>query len=134
VKALDTSALLVLLHGGPLARELLRQLRGLEVATTEANMLELQALVARGPSRTRGAHGRALYRLRRCLTVLPLDAKALDSVSRRASRQELKVSPLLLGMLGTLEANGCDELITGDHGPIPGRWAFRIVRLRKHNQ
>jgi predicted nucleic acid-binding protein len=131
VKALDTSALLALLHGDPGARELVRQLRGMEVATTEANMLELHALIGREPSGVRGARREALSRLRRCVTVLPIDARALEAASRKPSRQDLRVSALTRGMLGALEANGCEELITGDTATLPGRWAFRVSRLRR---
>ncbi len=130
MKALDTSVLLALLHGDPKAKELVRRLRGVEVATSELNLLELQALIARGPPRGRVHRREALERLRRSLTVLPLDGKAAERAARRAGKEDLRTTPpLLLGVLATLEASGCDELFTSEPGSVPGRWAFRITKL-----
>jgi len=130
MKALDTPVLLAVLHGDKNAHNLLRRLRGEEVATTELNFLELNALVGRGPARGRPRRRDALDRLRRSLTVLPFDAKAAERVARRTSASDQRaVPPLVLGALATLEANGCDELVTVEPKAIPGRWPFRIGRL-----
>jgi predicted nucleic acid-binding protein len=49
MKALDTPVLLAILEGVPAARDLLRRLKGSELATTEANLLELTLLASAGP-------------------------------------------------------------------------------------
>lgn len=128
MKALDTSVLLSLLEGAPGAKELLRRLRGVEVATTEANLLELGILAAHGPERLRTARREALNRLRRKITVLPLDAKAIDIAVRHLGKGPATASPLVTAMLGALESNGCEEMLTLD--PMPqGKWKGRITRV-----
>jgi predicted nucleic acid-binding protein len=130
MKALDTPVLLAILHGDRSIRDLVRRLRGVEVATTELNLLELHALVGRGPSKGQARRREALERLRRSLTVLPFDGRAAERVARRTAKNEVKmVPPLLLGILAILESNGCDELVTTDPCDIPGRWPFRVVKL-----
>jgi predicted nucleic acid-binding protein len=130
MKALDTSVLLAILHGEPGVRERLRRFRGVELATTELNLLELHSLVSRGPPRGRTHRREALERLRRSLTLLPLDQNATGRAARRAAKEGPKGVPWqLLGVLAILEANGCDELITADSGEIPGRWPFKVSKL-----
>jgi uncharacterized protein with PIN domain len=130
VKALDTPVLLALLEGDRGARELVRRLRGHEIATTEANLLEL-ALLAEASPRARAARREAIARLRRKLTVLPIDGRAVEEAARRTSPREiLRGSPHSLGMLGALEAAGCEELFVD--GPLPsGRWRFRMTRVAR---
>lgn len=128
MKALDTSVLLSLLEGAPGAKELLRRLRGVEVATTEANLLELGILAAHGPERLRTARREALNRLRRKITVLPLDAKATDTAIRHLGKGPTGAPPLVTAMLGALESSGCEELLTLD--PVAkGKWRGRITRV-----
>lgn len=130
MKALDTPVLLSLLAGERPARDLLRRLRGDEVATTEANLLELSVLAGSAPARSIAARREAVGRLRRRMTVLPIDPRAVEEIARRVGRGGLsRLPPLVLAMLGSLEANGCDELIT-DALAIPGRWRFRVTRHR----
>jgi len=130
MKALDTPVLLALLHGDGKARDLVRRLRGVEVATTELNLLELRALVAQSPPKGRGHRREALDRLRRSLTVLPFDSKAAERDNRRVTKDEIRsVPPILLGVLSILEANGCDELITTGATAVPGRWPFRVTKF-----
>jgi predicted nucleic acid-binding protein len=127
VKALDTGVLVALLEGDRSARDALRRLRGHEIATTEINLLELGAL----PGASRGRSGRrgAIARLRRKMTVLPVDARAIDEVARRRGGKDLGRTPIhVLAMLGALEASGCEELIS-DGGPFPGKWKFRVTRF-----
>ena len=134
MKALDTPVLLALLDGEPAARELLRRLRGHEVATTEGNLLELAVLAGRSGGRG-AARREALTRLRRRITVLPLDERALEEAARRSARGELGgATPLVAGMLAALEVAGCDELVSD--GSLPsGKWRFRVSRLgRSHSK
>lgn len=132
MKAVDTSVLLALLEGDRSARDLLRKLREVEVATTEANFLELAYLAARGSPRVRGRRREALGRLRRKLTVLPIDPRAVAETEGCVIRGEGPVSPLLAGMLGALEAAGCDELFTSDPRECRGRWRFQLTRFTRH--
>jgi predicted nucleic acid-binding protein len=130
MKALDTPVLLALLHGGKGARELVRRLKDVEVATTELNLLELSAIAARTAPAGRAHRREAIDRLRRIMLVLPYDNRAAERVSRRTAREDLrKVPPLLLGALGILEANGCEEFVTQDPGAIQGKWQFRVTKF-----
>jgi predicted nucleic acid-binding protein len=130
MKAFDTSVLLAILHGERGAKDRLRRFRGIEVATTELNMLELYHIVSRAPRRGRLQRQEALERLRRSLTVLPFDHRAADRAARRVLKEDSKAVPWhVCGILGTLEANGCDELITLDPAGLPGRWAFKVGKL-----
>ncbi len=131
MKALDTSVLLALLEGDRLARDLLRNLREVEVATTEANFLELAYLASHGSPRVRGRRREALGRLRRKLTVLPIDPHAVTEAESCIVRGEGPSSPLLAGMLGALEAAGCDELFTSDPRECRGRWRFQMTRFTR---
>jgi len=133
MKAFDTSVLLALLEGDRSAKELLRKLKGVEVATTEMNMLELVYLAARGPARNRGHRREALDRLRRKVTVLPIDSRAVSEAERRVVKGDTPRSPLLSGMLGALETAGCDELFTTDPQDCGGRWRFDVTRFTRHN-
>jgi predicted nucleic acid-binding protein len=120
VKALDTTVLLSFLRGSPSARAIIRSLSGEEIATTEVNLYELEAIARQdsGPGRERRLA--ALDRLRRKLTVLPVDESAvragLHHLRGHSGRGAL---PLVDLILGTLEANGCSEWITTR--PLPRR-------------
>ena len=48
MKALDTPVLLEILHDSPRVKELLKGLRGEELATTEINLFELRLLAVQG--------------------------------------------------------------------------------------
>ncbi len=125
MKALDTGLLLGLLEGSTKVRDLLRRLRGTELATTEVNLVELSYLAAAGPSRSRRARLEAIERIRQRLTVLPLDARSTREASKRAQGSGPRLAPATLGMLAALEAGGCEELLTDDDR-LGGGWSFRI--------
>jgi len=133
MKALDTAVLLALLEGDRSAKDLVRKLRGVEVATTEANLLELAFLAGHGPLRTRGRRREALDRLRRKLTVLPIDSRAVFESEPAILRGRPPSSPLIAGMLGALETAGCDELFTQNPADLTGRWRFKITRFGRRN-
>ena len=104
MKGVDSSVLLGLLEGDAAVRSLLKHLRGLEVATTEADLLELAWLAGTGTKRERRHRLETLSRLRRRITVLPLDARATDQTVRIALRGESGGAlPLSLGRLGHIE-------------------------------
>jgi predicted nucleic acid-binding protein len=132
MKALDTSVILGLLEGDPMTRDLLKRLRGVELATTEVNLLELAYLAARGPERSRSARRELLERLRRKLTVLPVDGRAVEQAVKRLGKGSERTPPHVLAMLGALEANGCDELLTQESGIDPGRWRFKVTQIAHH--
>ncbi len=129
MKGLDTSVLLGLLEEDAAVRKLLGRLRGVELATTEANLLELELIAAHASGRQRKARRLALERLRRKITVLPIDARATDQVGSRLDPQAETLPPTALAMLGALESNGCDELFVRDPFPIEGRWRLRITNI-----
>ena len=127
MKGLDTPILLAILRDTPPARELLRELRGEELATTEVNLYELHALAAAGPSSSRPAKVAALQRLRRRLTVLPITASAVDEAARFASlvKAHRPYEPLIWG---ALKAAGCGTWITTrGHQPPKG---LRTLKAR----
>jgi predicted nucleic acid-binding protein len=129
MKALDTSVLLALLEGESGVRELLRRLHGVEIATTEANLLELAYLATRGPERHRVARRDAIARLRRKITVLPIDARAVDATTHHLGKGGEGAPPLVGAMMGALEASGCEELLTLDPPPEMGKWKVRVNRI-----
>jgi len=133
MKALDTSVLLALLEGDRSARELIRKLKNVEVSTTEANFLELAALASRGPARTRTHRRETLERMRRKLTVLPIDQRAAAEAERHALKGDAPSTPLVAGMLGALEAAGCEELFTSDPQDCSGKWRFTVTRFSRRN-
>lgn len=132
MKALDTSVLLALLEGDRAARDLLRKLRGTEIATTEVNMLELAYLAGRASPRSRSHRRDAVDRLRRKLTVLPIDQRAVLEAERRVVKGEGPSSTGVAGMLGALETAGCEELFTSDPQECVGRWRFKVTRFTRH--
>jgi predicted nucleic acid-binding protein len=132
MKALDTPALIAVLEGEAAAKILLHRLRGVEVATTEVNLLELACIASRAPKRRRAARLAALDKLRRKLTVVPIDPAAVrESVKGMAA--SASPAPLLLvwAMLGALEGAGCDELFTSNPAQIPGKWRFKVTKFHK---
>lgn len=131
MKALDTPVLLALLHGARSAKSVISSLSGEELATTEANLLELTAIAVRGPKGGRGDRLRALERLRRRLTVLPIDGHGGLEVASRLAPDDAGPPFLVWAMYGALEAHGCAELITETKGRLPGgRWRFKVRRVR----
>lgn len=126
MKGLDTSVLLALLEGDRKVRDLLRRLRGVELATSEANFLELGYLAARGPAKGRRHRQETLERLRRKITVLPIDSRSVDRSLRQLRKGNSAPAPAVLAMLGAFEAAGCDEVLTRSPFPAPGRWSFAV--------
>ncbi|HZY70071.1 MAG TPA: type II toxin-antitoxin system VapC family toxin [Thermoplasmata archaeon] len=128
MKALDTPILLALLRGSPPARQLVRSLSGEELATTEINMFELE-LLARA-DRAPGLERRlaALDRLRRKLTVIPIDERAVRHAfgRERAGATRPTWSPNQL-ILGALVGSGCEEFYTTPKGP--GRTGAHRLKL-----
>jgi len=129
MKALDTPVLLALLAGEPKALALGRRWRGEELATTEMNLLELSELASRSARKGRASRSAAISRLRRRLTVLPIERAAIEEASRRQIRGERHENLSILAMLAALEVAGCDELVTDNPTQFSGTWRFRCTKL-----
>ena len=129
MKALDTGVLLGLLEGSTKVRDQVRRLRGVELATTEANLLELAYLAGAGSPTARRGRLAALEKLRQRLTVLPLDARAVQRSTEQVARLGERISPTAALMLGALQAAGCEELLTDDPRSITGDWGLRVRSL-----
>ena len=114
MKGLDTAVLLGILHGSPSVRPLLKSLAGEELSTTELNMVELALIAGAGGTRARKGRLQALERLRRRITVLPIDHHATEVISQRGVDARSAPELHFRVMLATLEAAGCTEVMT-DH-------------------
>jgi hypothetical protein len=131
VKGLDTPILLEILAGSPSTAKLLRSLSGEELCTTEANLFELEAVarLERGPALDRRLA--ALERLRRGLTVLPLDERACRAAALRCKGSPQGIFTNAWLVWGGLEANGCTEWITSPSAVVPkGPTKVRIRRIK----
>ncbi len=125
MKGLDTPVLLTILHDSPGARALARDLRGEEIATTELNIFELE-LIAGGVTKARGGQLRStIDKLRRRLTVLPIDGSAVQAASALSARG-VEGSPLQLLMWGAVEHAGCSEWITTRPNAPKSRWKVKV--------
>lgn len=126
MKALDTPILLAILHGSPSVKDLLKGLRGEELATTEINLFELTLLAAEGTRAHRESREAALARLRRRLTVLPITSDSVREASRFLSGKRAPAEYHRL-IWGTLAAAGCGEWITTkNYAPPSGALPFKI--------
>ena len=130
MKGLDTPVLLGLLHCSRPTAELLRTLEGEELVTTELNLAELTTIVGRGGPRRRKEHLPALERLRRRLTVLPVDRKAIELLGLRAP-QIRTAAELHTGLLmATFEAAGCAQVLTASGSRLGGTpWKVKIANV-----
>jgi predicted nucleic acid-binding protein len=133
MKGLDTSVLLGLLEGEEGTQNLLKRLREVELATTEVNILELSYLAVRAVPRNRVARRRGIDRLRRKITVLPIDSRAVDQATHKLGKGSEKTPPHVLAMLGAFEASGCDELFTYEPVIDPAKWRFKITLINYHS-
>lgn len=130
VKGVDSGVLRLLLEGDPQSKELLRQWRGVEIATTEATMLGLSADALDAPARLHASRRTALERLRRKITVLPIDRRAVTEASRRLTRPSRGAELLRLAEWGAFEASGCEEVFTFSPPP-PGKWRVRVAKVTR---
>lgn len=128
MKGLDTSFVVSLLDGDRAARDLVKRLKDVELATTEANLLELAFVAARTPSHAKRRQ-EVLDRLRRKVTVLPIDSRGVDIARRHIERRPRGVPPLVLAALGAFESAGCDEVYTREDARGWGKWRFKVKRI-----
>jgi predicted nucleic acid-binding protein len=119
MKGLDTPVLLALLEGNSKARSMARALAGEELATTEVNLFEIELLGRRekGPGRDR--RSQILERLRRKLTVLPVDEESARKAASLAASARQNAPEGTWLALGAAEAHGCSEWITTAAGAPP---------------
>ncbi len=130
MKALDTGVLRALLEGSERAREVVRRLRGSEIATTEANLLELAFLAAASSGKGVATRMSTLEKLRQRLTVLPIDGRGVAAASSRLPATRGRLPPTVAAMLGALEAAGCQELWTDDAASLEGKWSFKVREVK----
>ncbi len=134
MKGLDTPVLLALLEGAPKPRALVRALAGEELASTEVNLFEIELLGRREKSPGRERRMQALERLRRKLTILPIDeestrrAAAIAATARRAAPEGTWLC------LGAAEAHGCSEWITNSAGvPPASSTRLKVTTIERWN-
>jgi len=128
MKALDTPVLLELLRGRPSMGKVLKSLEGEELATTEINLFELEAISRSGPRHGRDQRRAALDRLRRKLTVLPIDARAVQAAIALSSGRLRDATATEWLMLGAASAGGCSEWVTTPSAHYPKDLAKLPVR------
>jgi predicted nucleic acid-binding protein len=119
MKGLDTPVLLALLEGSPKPRALVRALAGEELATTEVNLFEIELLGRRDKSPGKERRMQALERLRRKLTVLPIDEETTRRAAAIAASARQAAPEGTWLCLGAAEAHGCSEWITSAAGTPP---------------
>lgn len=131
MKAVDTSVLLDLLCGSSEARGLVGSWKDQEVATTEINFFELELLAERASRKGLGPRLAALERLRRRLTVLPVDSRALTASRSLGEAAAQKLTPSARLIASVLLANGCSEWHTTQAVSPPGRIGqLKVVEYR----
>ena len=130
MKALDAELLTSILEGDPQTKDLFRKLRGAEVAATELALLEVSLRAEEAPVAPRRGRRTAAERLRRKLTALPIDGRAVVEAARHASGGLPRGESLLrLAEFGALEAYGCTELFTAARAAPGGKWRFRVIHV-----
>jgi predicted nucleic acid-binding protein len=130
VKGLDTPVLLGLLRGDPKVNALLRKWEGEELCTTSLNLFEVETIARRDRSAGRERRLASIERLRRKLTILPVDERAAQLAAIEASRtdQNGSASPSWL-ILGALLGGGCSEWATVREANFPQASDLKLAFL-----
>jgi predicted nucleic acid-binding protein len=120
MKGLDTPVLLGLLRGESRVTSLLRKWEAEELCTTTINLFELETLARAGRVPGRERRLASLERLRRKLTILPVDEKSAKVAAQEAAKAEGSTAsaPNWL-ILGALLTAGCSEWITTREARFP---------------
>lgn len=130
MRGLDSPALIAILNGSEPGRALLDDLVGEEACTTEVNLFELETIALQAPARRRGERLAALERLRRRITVLPLDDASSRAAAALARSNSIGQPPSVWMMLGIFEANGCTSVVTSAAARLGGvRCRPKIVNI-----
>jgi predicted nucleic acid-binding protein len=128
MKALDTPVLLELLRGRPSLGAILKSLEAEELATTEINLFELEVIARSGPRHGRDHRRAGLDRLRRKLTVLPIDARAVQAASALSNGRLHDATASEWLMLGAASASGCSEWVTTSAARYPKDLGKLVIR------
>ncbi|MCI4353709.1 MAG: PIN domain-containing protein [Thermoplasmata archaeon] len=132
MKGLDTPVLLALLEGTPRARALVHALAGEELATTEVNLFEIELLGRRERGAGKERRLQALERLRRKLTVLPIDEETTRRAATLAASARQSAPEGTWLCLGAAEAHGCTEWITSAAGmPPPSSSRIKVTTIER---
>ena len=132
MKGLDTPVLLALLEGAAKPRALVRALAGEELATTEVNLFEIELLARRDKSPGKERRMQALERLRRKLTVLPINEESTRRAATIAATARQAAPEGTWLCLGAAEAHGCSEWITTAAGMPPASSArLKVSQLER---
>lgn len=134
MKALDTPILLRLLRGDPRTAAFLRKISAEELATTTINLFELEVIARTDPSPGRERRLAALERLRRKLTILPVDETAAVEAANALGRvgpHSPNASACLIA--GALVAGRCSEWITAKDVEFPTPSGVKVTVLSEHN-
>ena len=128
MKGLDTPILLGILRGEPRVMSMLRKWEGEELSTTSVNLFELEALARSNHAPGKERRLAAIERLRRKLTVLPVDERAArlsaQAVSRAGAGESTSVNWLILGaLLGA----GCGEWVTAREASFPSSSELKVT-------
>lgn len=130
MRGLDSPALLAILDGSEKGRALLDDLVGEEACTTEVNLFELETIALQGPARRRSERLAALERLRRRITVLPLDEASSRAAAALARSNPIGQPPSVWMMLGIFEANDCTSVTTSAAARLGGvRCRPKIINI-----
>jgi predicted nucleic acid-binding protein len=130
VRGLDTPVLLGLLRGDARVSAFLRRAEAEDLCTTVINLFELEAIARsdRAPGRERRLS--SLERLRRKVTVLPIDERATELSAQEASRAEAPAAPPSTWLiLGALLSGGCSEWITTREARFPSAAGLKVTLL-----
>jgi predicted nucleic acid-binding protein len=129
VKVLDTPLLVDLLRGRVSVRTLVAQAHGEELATTELNLFELEVLARLGPRAGRDHRLSAVQRLRRKLTVLPIDERTCQAAAAGLAAHPRGGTPVEWLMLGAAKAAGASSWWTVPKEPVAPFEGLEVVRV-----
>lgn len=129
MKALDTPALLAILERRREAAWVLDEVAGGEVCTTEVNLFELEAAVLGERRSERARRLAALERLRKRISVLPVDDKAARTAARIIAEGKGATTTVAALVLGCVSSGGATELLTTEAGRIHAASSPVTIRL-----
>jgi predicted nucleic acid-binding protein len=129
MKVLDTPVLVDLLRGRIDVRTLLGQAKGEELATTELNVFELEVLARLGPRAGREHRLAAVQRLRRKLTVLPIDERACQAAAVGQAARPKGGGSIEWLMLGAAKAAGASAWWTVAREHVPALEGVESVSI-----
>jgi predicted nucleic acid-binding protein len=134
MKALDASVLVALLRGRPEAKALLRSLHGEELCAPQLVLVELEALARLDASPGLERRLAAVEKLRRRLTVLPIEEKGAQIAAKILGAHPRNASLSAALTAGALEAQHVGEWITTpEFAPDRkvGRVRTRVIKMSR---